>query len=254
MKTQPKNTSEIDAMREGGAMLSKVLKDLKTHVTSGMTTMQVADRAKETLEKLGGKPAFLGYYGFPGVICASINDEVVHGIPSQNRTIEEGDIVSFDFGVLHKGLITDAAFSMIIGKPRSKEDVRLLKATEQSLAAGIDAVHDGVKTGSIGAAIQEVLDKAGFGIVRDFVGHGVGHQLHEEPNIPNFGLPNQGPMLNAGMTIAIEPMATLGDYDVRMQNDGWTVVTSDGSRSAHFEKTILITENGAEVLTELPAS
>lgn len=252
MKTQPKTPQEIVAMREGGAMLGAVLADLSAFVKPGMTTKEVADRAGATLRKLGGKPAFLGYYGFPEVICISLNQEVVHGIPSAKRVIQDGDIVSLDFGVLHKGMITDAAFSMIAGEPLSEKDVKLLVATKRSLEAGIDAVCDGVKTGTIGAAIQPVLDKAGFGIVRDYVGHGVGHQLHEEPNVPNYGISGQGPMLHSGMTIAIEPMATIGNYDVAVQRDGWTVATNDNSRSAHFEQTVLITEDGAEILTPLP--
>lgn len=252
MTTQPKTKPEIEAMREGGAMLSAVLKDLSTFAKVGMTTQDLADRARQKLETLGGKPAFLGYYGFPDVLCVSVNDEVVHGIPS-SKVIKDGDIVSMDFGVLHKGLITDAAFSMIVGTPRNKQDETLLRKTRQSLDAGIDAVIDGVKTGTIGAAVEAVLKPAGFGIVRDYVGHGVGHQLHEDPNVPNYGLPNQGPMLHAGMTIAIEPMSTIGNENVFIdQKDGWTVKTQDGSRSAHFEQTVLITEDGAEVLTPLP--
>ncbi len=239
-------------MREGGAMLATVLKELHSYVAPGQTTKQIADHAAALLAKLGGKPAFLGYGGFPDVICISLNEEVVHGIPSAKRIIQDGDIVSLDFGVVHKGMITDAAFSMIAGTPRNKRDVVLLTATKQSLQAGIDVVVDGVKTGTIGTAVQAVLDRDGFGIVRDFVGHGVGHQLHEEPNVPNYGIAGQGPMLHAGMTIAIEPMATLGGHDVTIQKDGWTVVTNDRSRSAHFEQTVLITEDGAEILTPLP--
>ncbi len=252
MKTQPKTQAEIVAMREGGAILGKVLAGLNNYVRPGMTTQEVADHAREVLEKLGGKPAFLGYHGFPDVICISLNEEVVHGIPSKKRVIQEGDIVSLDFGVMHKGMITDAAFSMIAGKPLSPNDIHLLQSTKWALDAGVDVVCGGVKTGTIGAAVEKVLNKAGYGIVRDFVGHGVGHQLHEDPNVPNYGIPNQGPMLHSGMTIAIEPMATAGGQDVSIQSDGWTVKTDDGSRSAHFEQTILITEDGAEVLTPLP--
>ena len=252
MKTQPKTPAEIIAMREGGAMLSKVLADLKDYTKVGMSTKDIADRARSVLEKLGGKPAFLGYEGFPDVICTSINDEVVHGIPSPKKIIKDGDILSIDFGVLHKGLVTDAAFSMIVGNPKSKREVQLLEVTKRSLDAGVDALEDGIKTGTIGASIQAVIDPMGFGIVRDFVGHGVGHQLHEEPNIPNYGTANQGPMLHTGMTIAIEPMLTMGDYSVSMSKDGWTVVTDDQSRAAHFEQTVLITDDGAEVLTPLP--
>lgn len=232
-------------------MLSTVLKEVSAKVEPGVTTKDLANYAAEVLDRLGGKPAFLGYQGFPDVICISVNDEVVHGIPSQKRVIKDGDIVSLDFGVLHKGLITDAAISVIAGYA-SEEDKRLLQKTKQALDAAIDVVEDGIKIGTIGAAAQYVLDRANFGIVRDFVGHGVGHQLHEEPNIPNYGISGQGPMLNAGMTIAIEPMATRGNHDVKIDKDGWTVRTADGSRAAHFEQTILITEAGAEILTPLP--
>lgn len=233
-------------------MLSAVLKDLSTYAQVGTTTQQLADRARQTLEKLGGKPAILGYGGFPDVICISVNDEVVHGIPSKARIIQDGDIIGMDFCVSHKGMITDAAFSMIVGTPK-KGDEALLKATRQALDAAVDVVEDGVKTGTIGAAVESVLLPKGYGIVRDFVGHGVGHQMHEDPNVPNYGLPNQGPMLHAGMTIAIEPMSTKGGEEVYIdQKDGWTVKTRDGSRSAHFEQTVLITEDGAEVLTPLP--
>lgn len=252
MTTQPKTKQEIEAMREGGAMLGVVLKDLSVFAKPGQTTKQLADRAHQTLKKLGGEPAILGYGGFPDVICISVNDEVVHGIPSEKRILEDGDIIGMDFCVLHKGMITDAAFSMIVGNPR-KIDEKLLKATRQALDAAVDVVEDGVKTGTIGAAVQGVLEPKGFGIVRDFVGHGVGHQMHEDPNVPNHGLPNQGPMLHSGMTIAIEPMSTIGKHAVYVdQKDGWTVKTRDGTRSAHFEQTVLITGDGAEILTPLP--
>lgn len=249
MMTRPKTEAEIEAMRAAGKVHAKILDASIKFVKPGVTTKDIADFARKELEKYDMKPAFEGYHGFPDVMCVSVNEEVVHGIPSKKRTIQEGDIVSLDFGVVNKGMITDAARSTIAGKPASKQEEQLVATTERSLNAAIEAVIDGVKTGTIGAAAQEVLDKAGFGIVRDFVGHGVGHQLHEEPNIPNFGTPGQGPMLHAGMTIAIEPMATIGDYSVRVENDGWTVTTTDGSRSAHFEDTVLITGDGYEVLT-----
>ncbi len=251
--TQPKTAEEIVAMREGGAMLGKVFSELQTYIKPGLTTKQISDHAHKTLTDLGGKPAILGYYGFPEAMCVSLNDEVVHGIPSKNRVVEDGDIVSVDFCVLHKGLITDAAFSMIAGNPKSRADENLLRETRRALEAAVDVIEDGVKTGTIGAAVQNILDQAGFGIVRDFVGHGVGHQMHEDPNVPNYGLPNQGPMLHAGMTIAIEPMSTRGAHEVYVDaTDGWTVRTKDGSQSAHFEMTVLVTGDGAEILTPLP--
>jgi methionyl aminopeptidase len=249
--TRIKSAAEIKAMSEGGQMLATVLKVLKERMQPGMSTKELANLAAKELKLQGGKPAFLGYEGFPDVLCVSINDEVVHGIPSASRIIQDGDIVGLDFGVLHKGLITDAAITVIAGKPRSKADELLVKKTQQALTAAIDVIHDGVRVGDIAAAAQKVLEIQKLGIVRDLVGHGVGDYLHEEPNIPNFGHKNTGPVLRAGMTIAIEPMATLGDYGVFVSEDGWTVRTRDGSHAAHFEHTVLVTEDGAEILTSL---
>jgi methionyl aminopeptidase len=236
-------------MRESGHMLASVLGFLKKNTYPGVSTKELADQAAQELKSLGGKPAFLGYQGFPDVLCVSINEEVVHGIPSPSRKINNGDILSLDFGVEYRGMITDAAISFIVGLPINQEDQKLVITTEKALMAGISAVHDRVRTGDIGAAVQAVLDSGHYGIVRDLVGHGVGHHLHEDPNIANYGNPNTGPWLYKNMTIAIEPMATLGTDDVYLEDDGWTIVTQDKSRSAHFEHTVLITENGAEVLT-----
>lgn len=249
MITRAKTQQEIKIMHEAGRMHCAILDLLEKQVTEGISTKDLADIASKELKTFGAKPAFLGYYGFPDVLCTSVNDEVVHGIPRPDKILRSGDIISFDFGVLHRGLITDAARSVIVGSALDKKDQQLVSATKQSLEAGIDVVKDGVKTGTIGAAIQSILEKAGFGIVREFVGHGVGHQLHEEPNIPNYGLKHTGTMLGKNMTIAIEPMATKKSEAVYIDSDGWTVKTSDGSRSAHFEETILITETGAEIIT-----
>ncbi len=249
MYTREKKPSEIAAMRESGRMLATVLELLRHSAKPGMSTMDLNIIAEKELKSLGGKPAFLGYQGFPAVLCVSINDEVVHGIPSKNKIIEDGDIVSLDFGVVFDSMITDAAISVIVGNPRSEEDVRLVKMTEKSLLDGINVIKDGVKVGDIAESIQKRLDSNKFGIVRDLVGHGVGHDLHEDPNIPNYGHRGQGPILRKNMTIAIEPMATLGGYEVKVDKDGWTILTVDGSRSAHFEHTVLITETGAEILT-----
>ncbi len=237
-------------MRASGQILATILKLLEEQLSVGMTTQQLADSAGRELKALGGKPAFLGYFGYPDVLCVSINDEVVHGIPSSRRVIEDGDIVSIDFGVLYEGMITDSALTTIAGRPKSATDTKLVQDTRKSLNAGIGALHGGVMVGDVAAAIQKVLDDGKYGVVRDLVGHGVGHELHEDPNIPNYGSRGMGPKLEVGMTIAIEPMATLGDYRVYIENDGWTVRTRDGSRAAHFEHTVLITENGAEILTE----
>lgn len=232
-------------------MLATILQALRPHVQPGITTKELAAIAAQELKSLGGEPAFLGYQGFSDVICISVNDEVVHGIPSEHKTLAAGDIVGLDFGVKYRNMITDGAISVIAGKPLKPTHTKLVDMTLRSLEAGIAAVHDGVRTGDIGAAVEAVLKPVGYGIVRDLVGHGVGHHLHEDPNIPNYGRPNTGPWLQAGMTIAIEPMATLGTERVYIQDDNWTVATYDGSRAAHFEHTVLITEDGAEVLTQV---
>lgn len=251
MMTRVKTPSEIAAMRESGRMLATVLGVLRSKVAAGMSTKDVANMAASELKSLGGKPAFLGYQGFPDVLCISLNDEVVHGIPRADRFIEPGDIVSLDFGVSYNGMITDAAITTIIGVPRNDREKELVHVTEESLNSGILAVRRGVRTGDIGAAVQSVLDTHKYGIVRDLVGHGVGHYLHEEPNVPNYGQKGTGAQLEAGMTIAIEPMATLGGHEVVMAGDGWTILTADGSMSAHFENTVLVTPEGVEVLTQL---
>jgi methionyl aminopeptidase len=249
MFTRIKTTKEIAAMRESGAMLATVLDKLIPHVQPGVTTKQLADMARTELSALGGEPTFLGYQGFPDVICISVNDEVVHGIPSVDRTLNEGDIVGLDFGVTYKGMITDSAVSVIVGKARNNQERKLVEGTYQALLAGIGAVHGDARVGDIASTIEATLKHKNFGIVRDLVGHGTGHELHEDPNIPNYGRANTGPWLLVGMTIAIEPMATLGGDSVYMADDNWTILTRDGSRSAHFEHTVLITEDGFEVLT-----
>lgn len=249
MFTRVKTTSEIESMREAGKMLATVLGVLAKRVEPGITENELADLAAKELKKLGGTPSFKGYSGFPDVICISVNDEVVHGIPS-DRQLKEGDIASFDFGVTYKGMITDSATSMVVGQGET-EAHQLVSVTEQSLKAGLAVIHDGVKTGDIGAAIEPVLTMHKYGIVRELVGHGVGHSVHEEPDIPNYGKPGIGQELAKGMTVAIEPMATLGTERVVLDPDGWTVRTADGKKSAHFEHTVLITDSGCEVLTKL---
>ena len=248
MYTRVKTTQEIEAMRTGGAMLATVLEKLRSKIEAGISTKEINDIAARELKSLGGQSAFLGYQGFPESICVSVNDEVVHGIPRADRIIKDGDIVSMDFGVLYKGLITDSAISVICGKG-SQQAQDLLKYTEQSLYEGLAVIKDGCHAGDIGFAVQKVLDKHNFGIIRELVGHGVGHAVHEDPNIPNYGRANTGPKLSKGMTLAIEPMATLGRDAVKVDQDGWTVRTRDGSLAAHFEHTVLITEDGHEVIT-----
>jgi methionyl aminopeptidase len=251
MITKVKTAAEIAGMRESGRMLATVLQYLKPLVVPGISTLELNDLAAAKLEEIGGKPAFLGYQGFPAVICISVNDEVVHGIPRADKIIQDGDIVGLDFGVIYKKMITDAAISVIAGKPKQKGHVNLLHDTENALHAGIMAVHDKVRTGDIGYAVEQSLTHRPYGIVKDLVGHGVGHHVHEDPNIPNYGRANTGPWLDAGMTIAIEPMVTLGTDQVAVAEDGWTILTTDGSMSAHFEHTVLITADGCEILTQL---
>jgi methionyl aminopeptidase len=215
MMTQVKTPKEIEAMRVSGRMLATVLQHLRGKVAAGMSTKDLSILAARELERLGGKPAFLGYQGFPDIICISVNDEIVHGIPSPTRILQDGDIVGLDFGVSYDGMVTDGAISVIVGgKAKDKRHADLVQYTESSMYEGIAAVRDQVRTGDIGAAVQAVLDKGKFGIIRDMVGHGVGHELHEDPNIPNYGKAHTGPWLQAGMTIAIEPMATLGGEKV----------------------------------------
>lgn len=281
MYTRVKTDEEIEAMRTGGRMLADVLGLLKTKVADGISTKALNDMAAKELKSLGGQPAFLGYQGFPAAICISVNDEVVHGIPREDKIITDGDIVSLDFGVIYEGMITDAAISVICGvepggAPETDESFMsstgrmqvvpkgdfsttkkindLVMYTEQALLEGLSVIKNGCHTGDIGYAIQKVLDKQGYGIVRDLVGHGVGHAVHEDPNIPNFGRKNTGPRLSRGMTIAIEPMATLGREAVIIDPDGWTVRAEDGSLAAHFEHTVLVTDEGCEVLTLAPSA
>jgi methionyl aminopeptidase len=252
MYTKIKTATEIESMRESGAMLAAVLRHVEPLAVPGVTVKELADAAAAELKSLGGEAPFKGYGGpprFPDVICISLNDEVVHGIPTE-RVVQDGDLVSLDFGVRYRGMITDSAMTLIAGKARQPRHAELVDATEQSMYAGISVLRDGVRIGDIGAAVEAVLKRGKFGIVRDLVGHGVGHELHEDPNIPNYGQPGRGAELHAGMTIAIEPMATLGGERVYVAADDWTIKTWDGSLAAHFEHTILLTEDGFEVLTE----
>lgn len=247
MFTKVKTEQEIADMRISGQKLAQVFEYLKSQVEVGKTPKQLADLAAAEIERLGADPVLLGYSGFPDVICISLNDEIVHGIPG-NDIIKDGDLVSFDLCVGYNGMITDAAITVVAGESNGAKR-KLLKGTEQALMAAIDVVKDGVKTGDIGAAAEKVMTQYGFGIVRDLVGHGVGHLVHEEPDVPNYGFAGTGNKLSAGMTIAIEPMSTLGSERVVLDRDGWTIKTYDGSMSAHFEHTILITKDSAEILT-----
>ena len=254
----PKTPEEIKNIRISGQMLAKVLEVVGRELKAGMTGLDVDKLCEEELKKLGGKPAFIGVpsgsstvQAFPGTICISSNDAVVHGIPN-NIPFKDGDIVGFDYGVIYGGMITDAARTFIVGgTANSKREQELVEVTKRSLDAGINIIKPGTKTGDIGSAVQAVLDKYNLGIVRELVGHGVGHDLHEPPEIPNYGFAGTGTMLKQGQTIAVEPMATLGEWRVVVDPDGWTIRTRDGSQSAHFEDTLLITEDGVEILTRL---
>ncbi len=249
MYTKIKTVEEIQAMRISGKILAEVLDYLSKRIDVNMSTLELNNIAAKELKSLGGEPAFLGYQGFPGILCVSINNEVVHGIPNKNKIINNGDIVSLDFGVIYDGMITDAAISLICGNKVNNQDKMLINVTKKSLLDGVNQLHDNVRVGDISNAIEKTLVKNKLGVVRDLVGHGVGHELHEDPNIPNYGIKGTGPKLFKNMTIAIEPMATLGTHEVYLAEDGWTILTKDGSRAAHFEHTVLITETGAEILT-----
>ncbi len=250
MFTQVKTDTEIEAMRESARILAMTLDKLEQTVDVGMNLMEIDQFARAEAKAMGAKTPFLGIGDppFPGSICLSLNDEVEHGTP-RDIELKDGDILSMDFGILYKGMISDSGRTVVIGDVPPKVR-KLLDTTRQSLYAGIDAVRDGVKVGDISAAVEKVLKKGGYGIIRELVGHGVGHELHEDPSIPNYGKAGKGPMLKAGMTICIEPMASLGDWRIVMDDDNWTLRMLDGSLAAHFEHTLLITDNGAEVLTE----
>jgi methionyl aminopeptidase len=246
---QLKSTREIELMAQGGRVLRLTLDTLRDSVRPGMSTAEL-DAIAETFIRShdGATPAFKGLYGFPGSICTSINDEIVHGIPSKKRVLKEGDIVSIDVGVGYKGFFTDSAITVAVG--RIDERTRsLLAVTQQALEAGIAAATVGNHIGDIGAAVQGVVEAAGFSVVRDLVGHGIGVEFHEEPQVPNYGKPKRREKLAPGLTLAIEPMVNAGAPGTRTLQDRWTIVTADGSRSAHFEHTVAITEEGPRVLT-----
>jgi len=246
---QLKSAREIDRMAAGGAILAAARDVLERAVKPGMTTLELDRIGEEFIRShAGAKPSFKGLYGFPGSICSSINNEIVHGIPSKKRVLREGDIVSIDVGVLFEGYHTDSATTVAVGEIPD-ESARLLDATRRALDAGVSAARAGNHIGDIGAAVQRVVEAAGFSVVKDLVGHGIGESFHEEPQVPNFGKPQRGTRLVPGLTIAIEPMVNVGRADTRTMPDKWTIVTVDGSRSAHFEHTVVITENGPRVLT-----
>jgi methionyl aminopeptidase len=244
-----KSSREIEQLKRSNAIVAEVFEKLKGMIHPGVTTKELDEVAEEYILLKGARPAFKGYRGFPATLCISINEEVVHGIPSQ-RQLKEGDIVSLDVGVNFVGYFGDAAITLPVGEidPEAK---RLLEVTEKALTIGIEKAKIGNRLFDISFAIQRWVESHGFSVVRDFVGHGIGRDLHEEPQVPNFGAPHQGPRLEKGMVFALEPMVNEGTYEVRVLSDGWTVVTADGKRSAHFEHTIAITDDGAEILSVL---
>lgn len=250
-----KNRDEIEKMRVAGKVVAQVLDILRQKVKPGITTANLNAIAEHECKRRNAIPVFKNYPNpkggrpFPGAICASINEEVIHGIPS-NRELKEGDIISIDFGVLVNGFAGDAATTIPVGEI-SDEAAKLLRVTEESLMCGINAAIIGNRLGAISNAVQSQVEKQGFSVVRDFVGHGIGRDMHEDPPVPNYGRINSGPKLQNGMTIAIEPMVNIGSYRVLTEKDEWTIVTRDGSLSAHFEHTIAITEEGPDILTLL---
>ncbi len=246
-----KTETELVAMRESGHMLGSILQLIARTVQAGMTPKDMSNLAAKELARLGGQPTFKGFEGYPDIICISTNNEVQHSIPNE-LAFKDGDIVNFDFGVTYQGMVTDAGLSLCVGG-LAKADAagkRLLEGTERALYAGLDQIKDGCRVGDISAAIEAVLRSYDLGIVRELVGHGVGHQLHEDPEIPNYGHAGTGPVLKAGMTVAIEPITTLGSARIFQAHDGWTLLTVDGSRSAQFEHTVLVTPTGHEILTQ----
>lgn len=246
-----KSPAEIEAMKEAGRISAKVLREVGSHVRPGVSTLEL-DRLAETLIRLeGGIPAFKGYGGFPGSICASVNEQIVHGIPSADAILKEGDIISIDTGATVDGWVGDNAWTFPVGKV-SPEVKKLLDTTEKCMWAGLDAARPGNHLGDIGFAVQSIAEAEGYGVVREYVGHGIGRNMHEDPNVPNYGRRHHGILLEPGMVLAIEPMINMGTHKTRQMPDGWLVCTRDGMPSAHFEKTVAITEDGPVILTTEP--
>ncbi|MCC7195277.1 MAG: type I methionyl aminopeptidase [Gemmatimonadaceae bacterium] len=248
---QLKSPREIETMAEGGAILARTHIEMRRAIRPGISTAELDRLAEEFIRShAGATPSFKGLYGFPATICASVNEEIVHGIPSSRRVLREGDIISVDIGVFYGGLHTDSAWTYAVGETDA-ETRHLMDVTESSLYAGIEQARVGNHVGDIGAAVEARVRRGGLVVVRDLVGHGVGHSMHEEPQVPNHGKPRRGPRLAAGLTIAIEPMVNVGTAETRTLSDKWTVVTADGKRSAHFEHTVAVTEHGPRILTKV---
>ncbi|MBR2312637.1 MAG: type I methionyl aminopeptidase [Clostridia bacterium] len=247
---QIKNSQQIKVMREAGRITGEALIVARDHIREGVSTKYLDTLIRQHIEGRGAKPSFLGLYGFPGSACISINDEVIHGIPSENRILQEGDIVKIDVGAFYKGFHGDSARTFAVGRV-SEEAARLIAATKQSFYEGMSAFKVGNRVGDIGYAIDAYVSRCGFSAVRRYVGHGVGREVHESPDVPNYGTPGRGPRLCEGMVIAIEPMINQGSFEVRELSDGWTVKTVDGSLSAHYENTVALTPDGVVNLTEV---
>ena len=251
MQSSVKTEAQIQAMREGGKLLATIYDGLKKHVQVGMSELDVDAWVAKEIKRLGAIATYkTSEVNFPNVICVSTNDEIVHGVPT-SYVFEKGDVVSFDLVITYKGMKTDSAFTMVIGEEPKGVKKHLLNVTERSLYAGINAIHGPTRTGDIAAAIEKVLKDGKLGIVRELVGHGVGLEMHMPPDVPNYGKKGTGVLLHPGDTIAIEPMAVLGKERIKNDDDGWTIRTADGSLAAHFEHTVLVTETGAEILTQL---
>lgn len=244
-----KSPDEIKRMADSCRIVAEVLDGIKKYVSPGVTTAELDEFAESFIIKRGARPAFKGYKGYPASVCTSVNEQVVHGIPSSSR-LKEGDIISLDIGVYYGGFYGDAAITLPVGKIDGKAE-KLLLATEKALYLGIEKAVVGNRLSDVSAAIQDYAESEGFSVVRELVGHGIGRQLHEEPQVPNFGKPGQGPEIKEGMTLAIEPMVNAGGWEVVLLNDGWTTVTKDKSLSAHFEHTIAVTKDKNRILTKL---
>ena len=244
-----KSPTQIGHMREAGRILADAFRVCRDLVKPGVSTLEIDREVESLIRDRKAKPAFKGYRGFPATICASINEEVVHGIPAARRRLREGDIIGLDLGAIVEGYYADAAVTMPVGEV-TDEARRLLDVTRESLDLGIAQCWPGRRLGDVSAAIQQHVEAAGFGVVRAFVGHGIGRALHEDPQVPNFGEAGRGPLLRVGMVLALEPMVTMGHWEVRVLDDRWTAVTADGSLAAHFEHSVAVTEHGPEVLTK----
>lgn len=244
-----KSPEEIGKMRRAGEVVAATIDVVTSKVRSGVTTRDLDRAAEDEIRKSGATPSFLGYKGFPASLCTSVNEEIVHGIPG-DRKLSRGDLLSLDFGAIVEGYHADAAVTVFVDEPPSSEAEKLVRVTEEALEAGIGQVRADSHLSDISHAVEQVATGAGFSVVREYVGHGIGRNLHEDPPVPNFGPPGRGPEIRPGLVVAIEPMVNLGDWRTRQLQDGWTVVTVDGSLSAHFEHTIAVTEDGPEVLTQ----